>query len=571
MSTAKSILGISIAFMHDPAACLLQNNRLVAAAEEERFIRVKYGRGHPFPQNAINFCLKSGNINFGDLDHIGLHYKPWGVGRDIVEQIPHLFRSKESFLYSMYSSLKPFGTVLEYLRKYYEVKQLCNGKGRVHFVDHHYCHAASTYFVSPFEEAVILTMDKRGEGISTTMGIGRGNKITRIGCVKNPHSLGTLYEAITKHLGFKEGDEYKVMGLASFGKPTYIETFRDMIRPLPEGRFKFDYSYFIYPDQGFLSKKATEIIGPKREKGQKINERHANIASSLQKVTEEIVFHIADYLYEKTGLTNLCIAGGVGLNCAINGKLSLHSKFKNIYVQPAAGDAGTALGSALFINHMILNQPRGDVMDHPYWGQDYSDHEILQALEISKLQYEKLTDVPKTTAQLIANGHIVGWFQGRFEWGPRALGSRSILADPTRPEMKDLINKYVKFREEFRPFAPSVLEEQAHEYFECNGASPFMLFVYPVKPSKQKILPAVTHVDGTARVHTVNKMTNPLYYRLIEEFYKLKGVPVILNTSFNVQGEPIVNTPHEAIRCFSSCGLDYLVLGNFLIKKKADS
>lgn len=562
------ILGICNEPFHDSGAALIKDGEIVAAAEEERFVRVKHAKGHPYPEKTIDLCLQCAGISLDDIDHIGFHYKPWLTYRRIVAQNAlTLFRSKDSFKYSIYSAVRPVGFILDYLRKYLELKSLVNDNCRLHFIEHHTCHAASTFFVSPFEEAAILTIDNRGENVSTTLNIGKGNEIHRIEEIRSPHSLGSLYLGVTRHLGFGSGDEYKVMGLASYGKPKYVDTFWRMVHLMPKGRFKFNSCYFKFADQCYFNKRFYEIVGPPRKKSDPIEDNHADIASSLQTVTEETVLHMLNHLYEVTKIKNLCMAGGVALNCSMNGRVLEESPFKNVFVQPAAHDPGTALGSALYIYHAMLGFPRKYVMEHAYLGPDFSNEQIENTLKLSKLKYEYRRDIVRMTAKLLAEGNIIGWFQGRMEWGPRALGNRSILVDPRKANMKDKLNKYVKYREDFRPFAPSVLEERAHEYFDCKGPLPFMLFVVKVLPEKRSEIPAVTHIDGTARVHTVSKKTNPKYYSLIQEFDKLTGVPVLLNTSFNIKGEPIVLSPAEAIRCFAATGIDYLVMGDFLLQK----
>ncbi|MEA3365811.1 MAG: carbamoyltransferase C-terminal domain-containing protein, partial [Candidatus Hydrogenedentes bacterium] len=445
---------------------------------------------------------------------------------------------------------------------------------KLHFMEHHPAHAASAFLVSPFDRAALLSIDYIGEWAATWAGVGEGTVVRRLFSEHYPNSLGVFYTAITDYLGFlRANDEYKVMGLASYGEPEYLDEFRKIVQLRPEGRYRIDLSWFkchYLPGsrQGYVSDAFLKRFGPPRRKGEAIEERQANIAASAQAVLEEVVLHIARHLHEQTASENLCLAGGVALNCAMNGRLLRESPFERFYVQPAAGDDGIAIGAAFQLYHGLTGAERSFAMDDARIGPEYSDDEIRTFLDLAKLPYETPPDLVARAAELIAGGNIVGWFQGRMEFGPRALGARSILADPTRPEMKDLINTHVKHREEFRPFAPSCLEEHADEYFEgCDRASPFMLFVYPVKPEKREEVPAITHVDGTARVQTVSRETQPLYYDVIKAFSRLRGVPMVLNTSFNVMGEPIVNTPAEAIRCFYSTGMDALVIGKYVALK----
>jgi carbamoyltransferase len=455
----------------------------------------------------------------------------------------------------------------------YGMRSLRGKKTQLHFMEHHPAHAASAFLVSPFDRAAILSVDYVGEFASTWLGIGEGTQIRRIESSNYPNSLGVFYSAITDYLGFlRASDEYKVMGLASYGQPEYYEDIKRIIRPQADGWYNIDLDYLVShyqpgPRSGYFSPKFLATFGPARKKGEPIEDRHMNLAASVQKVLEDTVLGLARRLYEKTDIRQLCLAGGVALNCSMNGRLRREGPFEDIYIQPAAGDDGIAIGAAFQLYHAATGAKRGFELRDAKLGPEYSDADIARVLDLAKIKYESPADVEQRTAELLAEGKIVGWFQGRMEFGPRALGSRSILADPTRPEMKDLLNKYVKHREEFRPFAPSCLEEHAGEYFEDCRYSPFMLFVYPVKPEMQDRVPAITHIDGTARVQTVSKDVAPRYHRMISEFAKLRGVPMVLNTSFNVMGEPIVNTPTDALRCFFSTGMDALVMGNCVVVK----
>lgn len=561
------ILGINC-FLHDASAALLKDGKIVAAAEEERFTRKKHDGD--FPRNAISYCLEETNIEPDQIDYIGVYMKP---NLMLGGSIYHALRHPAGVRYAL--GLGYRGVQHRRIGLFVRKELNLNGRGnpKLVFIRHHIAHAASTYFSSSFDESAVLTIDGSGELDCTMFAHGKGNKIKIIKTVKFPHSLGMVYSSVTKYLGFRpDSDEYKVMGLASYGKPQFIDEFRKIIKLVPGGGYKVDLSCFDYwaksKSKNFVSTKFIDILGPERKKGGPVEERHMNIAFSLQQVLEETVLYMCEYLKKETRSERLCIAGGVGQNCVMNGKIMRHSIFKDVFVQPAAHDAGTSIGSALHIYHTLLNKPRNFVLDHVYLGPSYDNDYVRKALELCKINnYQYIENVTQVAAKLIAEGKIIGWFQVRMEFGPRALGSRSILANPAMPEMKDLINKYVKHREDFRPFAPSVLERKVGEYFEFDIKSPFMLFVCNVLEEKRDVVPAITHVDGTGRVQTVSRTTNPLYWKLIKEFEKITGIPMILNTSFNVMGEPIVCTPEEAIRCFFSTGIDYLLLGNFLISK----
>jgi len=415
-----------------------------------------------------------------------------------------------------------------------------------------------------------LVLDARGERDSCAIAVGEGNTIRFLDMIPFPHSLGMIFMQLTEHLGFRGGeDEYKVMGLASYGEPEYIKQFRDLIKTTANGKYEINLSYLKSPLVGptLLSQKFYDIFGKPRKKGDKIEQRYTNIAASLQARLEEVVLHMLEYYRKKTDIRKLCMVGGIALNSVLNGKILASGLFDEIFIPPAAGDAGCALGAAYCIYHLKQGKKRCFELKHAYWGPGYSNEQIKAALEGAKLSYAELTDIPRQTAQLIADGNIVAWYQGRMEYGPRALGSRSILADPTREDMKDIINRWVKHREDFRPFAPTVLKERARDYFENITDSPFMLFVDNVKPGMRKKVPAITHIDGTARPQTIERSVSPLYYDVIAEFEKIAGVPVVLNTSFNVMGEPIIESPEQAIRCFYGTGLDCLVIGKYLLKK----
>jgi carbamoyltransferase len=440
-------------------------------------------------------------------------------------------------------------------------------------VRHHTSHGASAFLLSPFQKAAILTLDGTGEMASTTLAFGADARIETIKEIYYPHSFGYLFASLTHYLGFlPECDEYKLMSLASYGNDRFQEQFKTIIKLEPDGGFAVDPSYFNYQKgirDPWVSAKFITAFGPPRRKGEPLEQRHKDLAWALQKRLEDAGLHMARHLHEATGLEDLCLAGGVALNAAMNGRLLRESPFKRIFVQPASNDAGCCLGSAYYIYHSILNQPRGFTLKHAYLGPGYTDEACRAALDQAGLRYQRYSEdeLTRKTAELIAQGQVVGWFQGRMEMGPRALGNRSILADPRRADMKEVLNSKVKHREGFRPFAPSVLAEAAAEYFDCAADSPFMLFVFDVRKEKRDIIPAVTHVDGTARVQTVRAEENPRYWKLIKAFEKLTGVPVLLNTSFNVMGEPIVCSPADAVNCFHATGIDALVLGNHIVSK----
>jgi carbamoyltransferase len=561
-----NILGIG-GFSHDSAAALVVDGELVAAVAEERLTRVKHQGG--VPREAVAFCLEQAGLKLEDVDHVGAYMRPGTrVARRTLYRLGKLFRSpKYSAAYIGYELFHNAQYVAG-------MRSLCGPNATLHYMEHHPAHAASAFLVSPYDEAALLTIDYIGEWHATWAGVGRGTDLECLYAEHYPNSLGVFYSALTDYLGFlRASDEYKVMGLASYGEPTFYDDFKAIIQARPNGRYVIDLSYMVshyLPGSrfGYFSKKFIDKFGPKRQKGEPVTEHHQNIAASVQKVLEDVVLHMCEYLHEHTGLRKLCLAGGVALNCSMNGRLLRESPFNEIFVQPAAGDDGIAIGGAFQLHHRLTGKPRGYEMRSAHFGPEFSDEDIRAYLELAKVPYETPDDLEERTAELLAEGKIVGWYQGRMEFGPRALGGRSILADPTRADMKDLINKYVKHREEFRPFAPSCLAEKAPEYFEGCTDSPFMLFVYPVKPDKRDQVPAITHIDGTARVQTVTREALPQYYKLIEAFERRRGVPMVLNTSFNIMGEPIVHTPADAVRCFYGTGMDALAIGKYVVVKR---
>jgi len=559
-----NILGISC-FYHDAAACLIQDGRLVAAASEERFTRKKHDEG--FPHQAIQYCLKAGKIEAKDLDYVGFYDKPFLKFERLLSTYLSTFpRGFRSFSKAMPVWLKEKLWIPQLIRK--ELKY----EGKVLFTEHHLSHAASAFLVSPFREAAILTVDGVGEWATASYGVGRDREIDLFKEIRFPHSLGLLYSAFTYYLGFKVNSaEYKVMGLAPYGVPRYVDQVRQIIEIKDDGSFELDMRFFSYHHGlRMVNGRFSALFGgPPRDPESKLDQRHKDIAASVQKVTEEIMLKMASWLHRETKMENLCLAGGVALNCVANGRILREGPFKDLFIQPAAGDAGGALGVAAYIFHSLLGHPRMTPMEDAYLGPEYSEEEIRKALERYGAPYRRLErdDLVREVAALIEGQTVIGWFQGRMEFGPRALGSRSILADARNPENKDVVNLKIKFRESFRPFAPSVLEEKIGEYFEIDRPSPYMLLVAPVREGK-RVIPSVTHVDHSARIQSINRKQNALYYDLIREFERRTGVPVIINTSFNVRGEPIVCSPDDAYRCFMRTHMDYLVAGPYLLDKK---
>jgi carbamoyltransferase len=569
-------LGINAAY-HDSAACLVRDGVVVAAAEDERFTHIKHAkRPVPFstwelPFHAIDFCLKHAGITLAEVDHIAYSYDPYlllgrhrGGAAISLPLEPSAHPTPEEweaawdplFLSSLVNAPRQLaGGAPHHLGERFRGAR-ADGPFRWHFVAHHLAHAASAFHCSPFAEAAVLTLDGRGERATTGYAIGRGNDLAWLGQVHMPHSLGILYERVTEYLGFlHSSDEYKVMALASYGKPRYRDDFREIVRLEPEGR------YTIGP------LKLEERFGPPRRRGGPLDQRHLDIAHSLQAVLEETVVEIARWLHSAAGSDNLCMAGGVALNCVMNARVRDRAPFCNVWVQPAAGDAGTALGAALWID---ARQRGGDarpyVMDHVFLGPEYTEPEIEEFLRWTKVPYRRLSNLAEEVADLLVQDRVIGWFQGRMEFGPRALGARSILASPIHAEMQARLND-IKDREDFRPVAPVVLEEEAGNWFAGARVSPFMLFIHDVLPDRADRIPAVRHVDGTARIQTINRAQNAPYYDLLKAFQARTGVPVLVNTSFNTRGEPIVCTPRDAVESYWTSPLDALVIGPFLLEK----
>ena len=561
-----TILGLSC-FYHDSAACLLKDGEIIAAAHEERFTRKKHDSA--YPQNAISFCLAYAGITSKDLDMVAYYEKPFiKFDRILSTHLAEAPFSLASFLKSMPIWMKEKLWISALIQK------KLNYTGKIIFPEHHEAHAASSFFCSPFEEAAIMTLDGVGEWSTATVGYGCGNKIVLQKEIHFPHSLGLLYSAFTYFLGFKVNSaEYKVMGLAPYGNPRYVDLIKNHLIDIKEdGSFKLNLSYFSYTyNLKMTHRRFGELFNRKPRKPEdRLTQDDFDIAASIQKVTEEVVLKIAKSIRKETGMKKLCLAGGVALNCVANGKVLREAGYDDIFIQPAAGDAGGAVGAAALAYYSLLNQKKnGKTMPHPFLGPSFSDEDIEKELQRCDAVYEKLSqpELIQKTARGISDQRVVGWFQGRSEFGPRALGARSILADPRNKEMKDIVNLKIKFRESFRPFAPTVLYEHVQDYFELDQESPYMLLTAQVKEDK-RVIPSVTHVDGSARIQTIKREDNPLYYDLIREFYRLTGVPVIINTSFNVRGEPLVGSPKDAFKCFMGTHMDALVIGNFFLEKK---
>ncbi len=561
------ILGINN--MHDASAAIVVDGKVVVASEEERFIRIKHTKG--FPKNAIQFCLDYAGIKIDDVDIICASWKPWVLGVRATQALKSILKSPTFF---KAKASRGMGQMRNEWAELFRLRRLIEdnfgkGKYKIKYLDHHLSHAASAFLCSPFEKAAIFTVDGAGEADTTVLWISEGTKIKKLKGVKLPYSLGQFYAAVTAFLGFKiQEDEYKVMGLAAYGEPVYADYLRkNVIRLLPDGLFKADPYFIDYhlARNGVFRKTTTDIFGKPRRKGEEVTKQHTDVAASVQTVIEEAIFHLVNHLYEVTKTDNLCMAGGVALNSVANGKLYKKTPFKEIFIQPAASDAGGSIGAALYVYHKLNNVQRDYIMKDVYLGPSFTLEDCKSALNERGIPYEKLREdeLILKTAKALAEGKLICWFQGRMEWGPRALGSRSLLADPRRGEMKDIINEKVKQREPFRPFAPSILAEKADEYFEYYHSSLFMLFTFPVKKGMADKIPAVVHVDRTARPQAVLKENSPRYWSLINEFYKITGIPMVLNTSFNVQ-EPIVCTPNDAISTFLKTKVDYLILEDFM-------
>jgi carbamoyltransferase len=559
-----NVLGISC-FYHDSAAALLREGELVAAAHEERFTRKRHDAA--IPKEAVRYCLAEAGIELGDLDYLAFYDKPFiKFERILITYLSTFPRSLPSFSKAIPIWLK------EKLWVPKAIERELGYKGEIVFAEHHQSHAASAFLPSPFEEAAILTVDGVGEWATATQGVGRGNRFELIRDIRFPHSLGLLYSAFTYYLGFKVNSaEYKVMGAAPYGDPKYVDAILEHLVDLREdGSFKLNMRYFAYDYGLTMTNRRFEVLfgQPRRDPEAKMEQFHWDMAASIQKVTEEVVLRIARDLHARTGMKNLCMAGGVALNCVANGRIVREGPFENLWVQPAAGDAGGALGAAMFLEHCVLDRPRRFRMDHAFWGPHFSDEAIRAFLDGRGAPYRTLSrdEMIRETARLLDEEQaVVGWFQGRMEWGPRALGSRSILADARNKDNWQRVNLKIKFRESFRPFAPACLAEKSSEWFEIDRESPYMLLVCQVRPERE--VPAVTHVDGSARLQTVTRDAHPEFHDLIRAFGDRTGCPVIINTSFNVRGEPIVCSPEDAYLCFMRTNMDVLVMGNQVLRK----
>ncbi len=576
-------LGINAVY-HDSAAALVKDGVVIAAAEDERFTHVKHAkRPVPFstwqmPFDAIDFCLKEAGITLADVDHVAYSYNP-----ALLPSMPDPAHGKASIALPLQPGLQRTSNPGESPWDPLFVSYIVNARAQLvdgaphhlakrfraaggehrfawHYVEHHLAHEASAFLAAPLGDSAVLTMDGRGEGVTTSLGQFVDGQYKRIKQVELPHSLGLLYETVTSWLGFlHSSDEYKVMALAAFGRPVYIDAFREIVRYRGNGSYTVEEPRLV------------ERFGPARDRGGPLEQRHYDIASSLQTVLEETVLELARWLHERTGLPRLCMAGGVALNCVMNSRVRDEGPFDEVWVQPAAGDAGTALGAALWIDWrergLTGDRARHWTMDHAYLGPSYPDGEIESFLRWSKVPFKRLDDIAGETADLLAAGNVIGWYQGRTEFGPRALGSRSILASPIDPGMQAKLNE-IKDREDFRPVAPVVMEEHANAWFVDARIAPFMLFIFDVRPDVAERIPAVRHVDGTARVQTINRSQHPLYYDLLAAFHERTGVPILVNTSFNTRGEPMVNSPRDALESFWTSPLDALVIGPFLITKQ---
>lgn len=584
------ILGIS-AFYHDSAACLVINGKIIAAAQEERFTRKKHDAA--FPLQAIEYCLKEGNITAKDLDIVAFYEKPFLKFERLLETyLTYAPKGLFSFIKAM-----PI-----WLKEKIWIKDIIGEKlkfeGKIIFPEHHESHAASAFFASPYESAAFITADGVGEWATLSFGAGKGNRMEILNEICFPHSLGLLYSAFTYYAGFKvNSGEYKLMGLAPYGEPKYKELIlKELIDLKEDGSFRLNMKYFNYPAGLTMTNRYFHTLfgGPPRKPESRITQKDMDIARSIQDVTEEVMLRIARYAHKMTGEKNLCLSGGVALNCVANGRILREGPFESIWIQPAAGDAGGALGAALYAWYQYLDKPRNiqskkDFMRGAYLGPVFSDQEIESFLKKKEIPFQKCSDaeLPQVVADLIAEEKVIGWFHGRMEFGPRALGARSIIGDARSPKMQETMNVKIKFRESFRPFAPSVLEENCSDYYELNQESPYMLIVAPIQGKLRRqmtaeeerlfgieklnvsrsSIPAVTHVDYSARIQTVDKETNPAYYETIRALRDRHGCATIINTSFNVRGEPLVCTPEDAFRCFMRTNMDYLVLGNFILNK----
>lgn len=561
------LLGLNYYF-HDSSACIVIDGKLITAIEEERLNREKHTRA--FPSKAVERCLKIASLRYQDIDHIAISIKPsHNLGRKIRYSLAHLNIFKTFINHEFVHAYNKQKLFRGWFKRHWSGE---SKKPKVHFIPHHFCHAPGSFFVSPYPEAALLSIDGSGEWATTWLGHGKDNTVSCLGESFFPHSLGSYYESVTQFCGFKTMyDEGKTMGLAPMGDASvFKKEVEKLIEIDKNGKIKLDLSYFRFQNMGWqrCSEKFFEVFGTPREPDAPFEKHHLDVAAAFQRVLEDKVLEICEILYQKTKTDYLVISGGVSLNSVMNGRIVRESKFKDIYVMPAAGDNGTSIGAAYYLWNKILKQPRSFIHNNPYVGTSYNNDEIEKVLVIAKAAYEYHENICDVASDLLQKGNIIGWFQGAMEIGPRALGSRSILANPAIPNMKDKINSEVKFREAYRPFAPSTIIEAKNDFFDLEVEAPFMLKVCNVLKDKQNVIPAVTHVDGSARLQTVTQELHPRYYEVIKMLGKKTGVPIVLNTSFNIQGEPVVESPKDAIRCFFSTGLDALVIGNYVLLKK---
>ncbi|MBN2545353.1 MAG: carbamoyltransferase [Spirochaetes bacterium] len=568
------IMGISC-FYHDSSACIIKDGQIIAAVEQERFSRKKHD--NTFPYEAVQYCLKEAGITINEVDQIAFYEKP------LLKFERVLFQHFESFPKSYFTFIQALPSwINEKTRIPRLVRKKLKYKGDIAFIQHHMAHAGSCFLISPYDKAAVLTIDGVGEWTTTSYGYAEGNEITLYKHIEFPHSIGLLYSTITAYLGFSvNNSEYKVMGLSAFGNMDrktnqYYHKLLKTIEIKDDGSFFMDMSYFVYHYKGRMpSKKLCDLLGgPVLKRNSEMKERHKDIAAAVQLVTEDILTKILNFLYKETKCENVVIAGGVALNSVYNGKILRNSPFKRVWIQPNASDGGTSLGAVYYLYNTVFKNKRNFVFDSAYLGPQYSDEEIKKMLDDKKIKYTYIKEDKefiKTIAKLIYDNNIVGWFYGRMEWGPRALGARSILSNACNRDMQAILNLKVKHREKFRPFAPVVCDDDASTYFECDEPIPeateYMLMVYPIRKKYHEVIPAVTHVDGSGRLQVIKREKNPRYYDLIKEFGRLSKVPILINTSFNIRGEPIVCTPYEAYRCMMGTGIDYLTLNNFIIKR----
>ena len=572
-----NILGIN-AYHGDASAALVIDGQLVAAVEEERFNRIKHWAG--FPGESIRWCLEKGGITASELDHIAISFNP----RANLSRRLRFVAANRPSMRAIIDRLKRQGKTVALEQQFADEVGMKRDevKAKFHRVEHHQTHVAAGFLISPYEESAVLSIDGMGDFTSTMTAHAKGNDWKEFDRVWFPHSIGFMYTAVTMYLGFPYyGDEYKVMGLAPYGEPEYADVFRDIIRPKGDV-FDLNLDYFTHHKRGikmswndgapiiepFHSPLLEEKLGPMRKKGEETTQRHDNIAKSMQVVTEEIIIHLLNRLHKKSGSKNVCMTGGVAMNSVANGKVTRNTPFENVYLPAGAADNGTSFGAAFYVWNHLLNKPRTFVQNHAYWGCSSTDDECAAAAEEIGVPYERLDQeqLLNRAVDLLTDGKVLGWFQNEMEFGARALGNRSLIADPRRTDMRDIINLRIKFREKFRPFAPSILEEEVGNWFEIDEATPYMEKVFPIKPERHETIPAVTHVDGSGRLQSVSKETNPLYHSLISKFFEKTGVPIILNTSLN-ENEPIVRTPKEAISCFLRTDMDAIAVGSCLIDR----